>query len=452
MARSLFPRAVSAAMLPVLTLSTYFLASSASCAGQDQGGFAVDGYITAVSSPNGFDVNGTHVTTSAETVYGLIGDKTPHHDSPLQDAVKVGAYVRVAGSTEKQSKTATASAVYFRDDWDKKLAGFGVIDKVIEAGPEPLYEADGYRIRIASGTESRFSKGLNAQADVGTNTWVKYEGKRNETGELVATRAEFVPARQGKIKPIPQQDSMPSQDSLIDANGKLESLRTKVRLSDAGGPCGWHRVPADKALQERVLRVGLSVVPAYQKQLPDDSPSKIHFRFYAVDDVKIRSEIVCNVGFVATPSNLGLVLVPKQVVERLGSDDELAAVMADGVAFNMQQQSARLIAEWRELFGAEAAGGIAEAFVPGFNFANEIGVDILAHKIEMRMEEQRGRVALALMTDAGYDPWQAPEAWRLLAPKNLPSDVSAVKYPSRSGYQLGILNLQYRAVAGVGTR
>jgi hypothetical protein len=118
----------------------------------------------------------------------------------------------------------------------------------------------------------------------------------------------------------------------------------------------------------------------------------------------------------------------------------------------MQQQSAMLIAEWRELFGAEAAGGIVEAFVPGFYFANEIGGDIVAHKIEMRMEEQRGRVALALLTEAGYDPWQAPEAWRLLAPKKLPGDVSSLKYPSRSGYQLGILNLQYRTAAGVGTR
>jgi hypothetical protein len=385
-------------------------------------------------------------------VYGLIGDKTPHHESPLLDALKVGAFVRVAGSTEKQSKTATASAVYFRDDVDKKLAGFGVIDKVIEAGPEPLFEADGYRIRISSSTAATFSKGLKTLTDVDTNTWVKYEGKRGPTGELIATRAEFVTARQGRIRPIPQQDSVPSQDSLIDANGKLESLHTKVRLSDAGGPCGWHRVPADKALQERVLRVGLKVIPLYQRQLADDSPSKIHFRFYAVDDAKIRSEIVCNVGFVVTPNNLGLVLVPQQVVERLGSDDELAAVMADGVAFNMQQQSARLIAEWRELFGAEVAGGIAEAFVPGFYFADEIGGDIVAHKIEMRMEEQRGRVALALLTEAGYDPWQAPEAWRLLAPKKLPGDVSSLKYPSRSGYQLGILNLQYRTAAGVGTR
>jgi hypothetical protein len=59
------------------------------------------------------------------------------------------------------------------------------------------------------------------------------------------------------------------------------------------------------------------------------------------------------------------------------------------------------------------------------------------------MEEQRGRVALSLMEDAGYDPWQAPEAWRLLEPKKLPADLNSLKYPNRSGYQLGILNLQY---------
>ena len=52
-------------------------------------------------------------------------------------------------------------------------------------------------------------------------------------------------------------------------------------------------------------------------------------------------------------------------------------------------------------------------------------------------------MALALMADAGVDPWQAPEAWRRVAPKVLPKDWETVKFPSRGGYQLGILNLQY---------
>jgi hypothetical protein len=67
----------------------------------------------------------------------------------------------------------------------------------------------------------------------------------------------------------------------------------------------------------------------------------------------------------------------------------------------------------------------------------------VSHERDLRQEEQRGRIALALISDAGYDPRQAPGAWRLLSKKNLPKDLDSLKYPSRSGYQLGILRLQY---------
>lgn len=51
---------------------------------------------------------------------------------------------------------------------------------------------------------------------------------------------------------------------------------------------------------------------------------------------------------------------------------------------------------------------------------------------------------MALLANGGYDPWEAPEAWHLLAPKHLPNDLGSLKYLDRSGYQLGILNLQYK--------
>jgi hypothetical protein len=67
------------------------------------------------------------------------------------------------------------------------------------------------------------------------------------------------------------------------------------------------------------------------------------------------------------------------------------------------------------------------------------------------MQQQRGRVALSLMADGGYDPWQAPEAWRLLTPKHLPANLSALKFPARSNYQLEILKLQYKTATAVAT-
>lgn len=132
------------------------------------------------------------------------------------------------------------------------------------------------------------------------------------------------------------------------------------------------------------------------------------------------------------------------MIERLHSDDELAAVLASGIAANLQRQAARVVNENRVLFGGEVASQVAAAFVPGLDIAYWVGESVAANKIKIAMEEERGRVALALMANAEYDPWQAPEAWRLLAPKHLPQNVSSLKYPSRSGYQLGILNLQYK--------
>ena len=68
------------------------------------------------------------------------------------------------------------------------------------------------------------------------------------------------------------------------------------------------------------------------------------------------------------------------------------------------------------------------------------------------MQEQRGRMAVVFMADAGFDPWQAPETWRRLAPAQLPQNLSKVKYPARSIYQFEILRLlDYKRVATAAT-
>jgi predicted Zn-dependent protease len=181
-----------------------------------------------------------------------------------------------------------------------------------------------------------------------------------------------------------------------------------------------------------VHRIGMALVPAYQRAMADDDPSKIHFRFFAVDDAKMRTEI-CLLD--------GAVLVPKQVVERLKSDDQLAAVLANGVAYNLQRQAARAVIAMRKDLGVEIAIDVASALVTGGIAA--FGPGVFTAKEEATMEEERLRISLALMRDAGYDPWQAPEAWRLLEPKKLPADLASLPYPDAGCYQIGILNLQY---------
>jgi hypothetical protein len=398
--------------------------------GQDKSEPAVEGYITAVRGPNDFDVNGTRVWTSPAARYGIIGGKAATNSEVVHGALMPGTYVQIAGDVT--DKGVNASEALIAGDWNRQIEGFGVIDRVITDGPAPIFQADGYRIRIASTTVTKFASGLKTLADVGTNTWLRYAGRRGPGGVLLATQVTFIKARQFKVKP-PEPDPLPTEPSLIDSRGKLVSARTKVRFGDAGGWCGWHKVVMDQAMQERVRRVGMKVIPEYQKQLPDDSPSKIHFRIYVVDDPVFREDLECVEG---------LILVPRQVVERLASDDQLAAIMANGVAYSIEAQSARLRTEILEIEGAEFAGDVVGGFVPGVNVGTVVGGLVANHEIEKRMREQAGRIALTLMADAGFDPRQAPEAWRLLAPKKLPKDLASLKYPSRAGYQMGILRLE----------
>jgi predicted Zn-dependent protease len=195
------------------------------------------------------------------------------------------------------------------------------------------------------------------------------------------------------------------------------------------------RVIDDPSLQKNIERIGASLIPAYQKALPNDDPSKIHFEFYAVDSQSLRWE-VC--------TRNGMILLPKLVIDRLKSDDQIAAVLADGLAFDLQRQAVGTTLANRAFLGANAAADVAAALVPGANIPVAVGSTIAARAQYVARQKQRGRIALALMNDAGYDLAQAPEAWRLLTPKNLPANPDSLKYPDESSYQMSVIYQQYR--------
>ncbi len=253
---------------------------------------------------------------------------------------------------------------------------------------------------------------------------------------LVASQVDFVPGKAGKVanaKPALQDIVVPGQN-LLDSNGELHSVHTKYRMNQMGDICGWHVAPTDAGLQERVARVGAKLVPAFQKQMNDDERAKIHFRFYVVDEPRLRSDFGCSTG---------VILVPKQMADRLKNDDQLAAVLADGIAANLAWQSARLVAEYYSIVGIQLAGDVAGGFSSLALFGTE-GAGVAMHEFELHFMRERARMALGVMADAGYDPWQAPEAWRLMDPKKPPANTAELKYPNLSGYQLAILSLQYK--------
>jgi Domain of unknown function (DUF5666) len=416
--------------------------SVAKARAEDQSGF-IEGYVTSVHFPTGFEVDGEPVTTSDYTTYTWYGGKAKKDGFVSTKAVQVGAYVQVTGDTDKH--VIAARSVLIRDDADRELWGSAVVEGVIAAGAEPVFQADGFRIRIVSKTDSRFKGNLKNLADVKPNSWIDYAGRRGPDGVLVAVWADFSPGKLLKVKTVSGAVTYE-----IPFRPKGSSTEDETALGIGGDrvfggtvqfESWWHTISTDRALQDRVNRVGTSLIPAFQKQMAANDPAKIPFRFYAFDADNVH-------GLIETPN--GLVLVPQQVVERFQNDDQLAAILADAVAFNIEHQGIS-----KEKKRAEDLAMVAAATLPvpiglvGTMIAFKGDNTVLRSR--EALAEQRGRVALALMADAGYDPWAAPDAWRLVTAKKLPTNLSTLPYPSLSGYQIHFLSQQYQKTGKPGT-
>jgi predicted Zn-dependent protease len=151
-------------------------------------------------------------------------------------------------------------------------------------------------------------------------------------------------------------------------------------------------------VQERVDRIGNSLIPAYQRDLPADDPTKVDLRFQVVDGAKRRDAM--------TLSN-GIVLIPEQLVVRLESDAQLAAVLADNIACALEKQDLRAIPARRALTASDVSLWAGGAFVPGLGLAPVVTDGVTKSQMQRHAEEQSGRVSLVLLRQAGYDITEA---------------------------------------------
>ncbi len=133
--------------------------------------------------------------------------------------------------------------------------------------------------------------------------------------------------------------------------------------------------------------------------------------------------------------------MPRNVVVRLQNDDQLAAGLAGAVAFDLQRQLVTINALDLVVGGSEVVAFIP-ALSPAEYIAGEALKGIVNHEMEARLQRELARMALQLVADSGFDLWQAPEAWRLLSPKEALQEVQSLKYTHKGKYQLSILKLQ----------
>lgn len=395
---------------------------------QDQPTPTLRGYVTRAASPSDFDVNGVRILCSHETLTAPTFGAAYTSGCP-QNTPYIGLAMDVYGTREKKLNAIDADHLVARPAPLETVSGDGIVEAVSARSPHSLNVlADGYRILITPSTRLRFDAPLHGLADAGVNVWIKYKGRQQPDGSLRAVSARFTP-------------------DLVPPSAETERYRTNYDPSSVTKPVNhaaeafigvnaqkipvWH----NPAMQARVAAIGSKLIPACQRTLPVSSPIRIGFRFQVTSGDPWLPQVL------ALPS--GIILVPHQIVDRLQNDSQLAAILADAIAVELEAQDSRMelgVRPTRKQFAKDVAleaGAMAAYGAPEVLF----GAQAL-HELR-KEEDQTGRVSLDLMHDAGYDITQAPIAWWLLASSE-PRPIQDIPIPERAAALYRVLGVTWR--------
>jgi len=411
-------------------LLLYGLLAGLPAVSNGQNSYILTGYVTRAASGSDFDVNGVRVLCTEKTrgAYESAHGAIETAVGCPGEAPYIGEALDVAYSAQyKGINPIDAISIEKTPTRQGEISGSAVIDKVSDSDAQVssrLIRADGYRIRITSATKAAWDPPLQSMADVRTGDWIKYKGKQDRPGVLTAVSVRIGPNAIGsgeeKLREKAEYDP-----AAVAPDAKQNYLKNALTL---GYDPKEFRPFKDAEMQARIEKIGASLVPGYQRALPDSDPARINFRFQLIDTKRFRDAL-------ALPS--GIILIPHQVVERMQNDSQLAALLADGIARVLERQQYRTEGKTKAAYAAMLAG----AFVPyGWTYMGTAGE--AASEIQEMAMEQSGRVSLALLYDTGYDVDEAPLAWWLLASgKSRP--LSEIEIPDRSVYLYRILGEIY---------
>jgi len=395
----------------------------------------LDGFVTRVTSPLDFEVNGVKVLLSKATEAHLQTGNTKSYIATSDIRPYVGEAAQIFGRLHKKAHTVDATDIRLRQAEPHEVSGSGIVDSILpspgdaHAPDDHLVRADGYSVLVSAKTTVVFTPSLSADTAFRANVWITFHGTQRPDGVVVAAKAAFsenvISGGEDKLRASREYDP-----AAVDPAAKQSGL-SKAFLG-----VNPKLIPPykDDAMQARISMIGARLVPQYQRDLPDSDQTKINFRFQLIDTTRWRDAL-------ALPN--GIILVPRQVVQRMQNDSQLATVLADNIVCVLEKQYLHMLPSAHKMTAAQVAGSAGGIFVPGLGIATLGGNMVVSSRLLHAFEQQSGRVSLGLLRDAGYDIYEAPRAWWLLAPVT-PTDTANTPLPRRAAYLYQMLGENWR--------
>ena len=399
----------------------------------------ISGYVTNVISPTVFEIDDIKVSRSETLTFTL---ENQDASSPFKpEDIRVGTEIEVQGMLDDQTNELKANKVIIDLDQFRRIKNTTVLsrtpDGIIkgEKGWSGVFWADGRQIRIDETTQVLFelnkserkavtdaakktnskndataaaesdefsgSEPLKDIADVKLGMFATFEGVAKPDGAILASRIVFVKnelekGEDGLWKSMKITEKTPNFAAVEPGELKVTSV-------------GKFKLLPNEDVQKYVERIGQSLIPAYQKNLADDDPQKIHFKFYVIRDKAANAFALAN----------GVVVVNSGMITMLENESQLAAVLAHEISHATQEHTWRQMNKDKSKRTALMVGSLAASiFAPGVGTMLQLINSAMINGYSRRLEDQADRIGLEYMVAANYDPREAPRVWKLMSRKN----------------------------------
>lgn len=374
----------------------------------------IHGFVTAVNSPTSFAIDDYRIDCNKTVAIDLKEMDKALGTFQLKD-IRIGTELEVLGEYDDASGELRAKSIKVFSYDTLVVKRTALLEKLpsltkIGSGWLGVIYADGQRITVSTTTrvslkpnhlernagKDKDSETLEFSPDaVNLDTFVRYEGVRQSDGSIQAKKVEFEHAEieGGEAKMwerFAPKVSAPDYSSFQPGQLKMHWKTYKI-------------IPSQQA-QDYIAKLGSSLIPAHQEELPIGDPLKIPFRFFLVEDRSFNAVTYPN----------GVVVVHSGVFDVLQNESQLAFVLAHEISHAVEKHAWQQHQYYRNELIALRAGG---AFVPGGLLLGNLLASGISSQYARTLENQADRVGLEWMFAAGYDVREAPQSWKAVSEK-----------------------------------
>jgi Peptidase family M48 len=392
-----------------------------SCVGQAKE-VKIHGFVTTVTSPTSFEIDDYRITRDVTVVLEIEKDEDAVSTAVFRpEDIHVGTELEIKGEYNEQTGELKAKSIKVFAEDTRVIKRTALIEKVpaltkTDTAWLGTFFADGQRISLAPSARVSFKPNKREKKEIKTGvqdeiplasldtidlkTFMHYEGSRQADGSILATKVGFQHAEMedGELKLWSRlKPKIKEPDYAGFRAGELRMERVKYKLV------------ASKEAQEFIERVGESVIPASQKDLPSGDPLKIPFHFYLIQDKSFNAAAYPN----------GVVIVHSGLFDVLENESQLAFILSHEVTHAIEKHTWRQHEYHKKSLTALKIGGIV-----GAGFGGRAVLDItnmiegaIRNGYSRSLENQADRVGLENLLAAGYDIREGPRTWKVVSKK-----------------------------------